>query len=164
MQRNNVETVMGAVVLFIALGFAVFFHRSAGLSTQDGYEILASFTTIDGVDVGSPVRISGVKVGRVSGFDLNPETYQAIVRLQINNGVKIPTDTAAVVASAGFLDSKFLSLEPGGAEEMMADGDMIEYTQSPPGLEKLLGQVIFSMNKEKDTESAPAPAADAAAE
>lgn len=150
MQRNNVETVMGAVVLFVALGFAVFFHRTAGLATPDGYEISASFTTIDGVDVGSPVRISGVKVGRVSGFDLDPETYQAIVRMQINNGVNIPTDTAAVVASAGFLDSKFLSLEPGGSEEMLEDGGMIEYTQSPPGLEKLLGQVIFSMNKDKE--------------
>jgi phospholipid/cholesterol/gamma-HCH transport system substrate-binding protein len=151
MQRNNVETLMGAVVLFVALGFAVFFHRAAGLSTPDGYEILAYFTTIDGVDVGSPVRISGVKVGRVSGFDLDPETYQAIVRMQINNGINIPNDTAAVVSSAGFLDSKFLSLEPGGSEEMIEDGGQIEYTQSPPGLEKLLGQVIFSMNKEKET-------------
>lgn len=151
MQRNNVETVMGAVVLFVALGFAVFFHRTAGLATPDGYEITANFTTIDGIDVGSPVRISGVKVGRVSGFDLDPETYQAVVRMQINSGVNIPADTAAVVASAGFLDSKFLSLEPGGSDEMLEDGGQIEYTQSPPGLEKLLGQVIFSMNKEKDT-------------
>lgn len=160
MQRNNVETVMGAVVLFVALGFAVFFHRTAGLATPDGYEVLASFTTIDGVDVGSPVRISGVKVGRVSGFDLDPETYQAIVRMQINSGVNIPTDTAAVVASAGFLDSKFLSLEPGGSEEMLEDGGMIEYTQSPPGLEKLLGQVIFSMNKDKEDAPENAPTAE----
>ena len=158
MQRNNVETVMGAVVLFVAVGFAVFFHRAAGLATPDGYEILASFTTIDGVDVGSPVRISGVKVGRVSGFELNPETYQAVVRMQINSGVNIPTDTAAVVASAGFLDSKFLSLEPGGSEEMLENGGMIEYTQSPPGLEKLLGQVIFSMTKEKEPASADSAA------
>lgn len=150
MQRNNVETVMGAVVLFVALGFAVFFHRTAGLGTKDGYEITANFTTIDGVEIGSPVRISGVKVGRVSGFDLDPQTYQAVVRMQIDNDISIPADTAAVVSSAGFLDGKFLSLEPGGSDEMLENGGQIEYTQSPPGLEKLLGQVIFSMNKDKD--------------
>lgn len=150
MQRNSVETVMGAVVLLVGIAFAFYFHRTAGLSTQEGYEITANFSKIDGVEIGSPVRISGVKVGRVAGFDLDRETYQAVVRMQIDNGVNIPTDTAAVVSSAGFLDGKFLSLEPGGSEEMIENGGMIEYTQSPPGLEQLLGQVIFSINKGKD--------------
>ena len=96
MQRNNVETIIGALVLVVGVGFAVFFHRAAGIATPDGYEVTANFSKIDGVEVGSPVRISGVKVGRVAAFDLDPETYQAVVRLQIDNGVKIPNDTAAV--------------------------------------------------------------------
>lgn len=155
MQRNSVETIMGALVLLVGVAFAFYFHRTAGLSTPDSYEITANFSKIDGVEVGSPVRISGVKVGRVAGFDLDRETYQAVVRMQIDNNVKIPDDTAAVVSSAGFLDGKFLSLEPGGSEEMIPSGGQIEYTQSPPGLEQLLGQVIFSINKGKDDDTAP---------
>jgi len=156
MKRNFVETAMGAIVLFAAVGFALFFQRSVGINTTEGYEITAQFSKIDGLEAGSPVRISGVKVGRVTGFDLNRENYQAVVRMQIDNDVKIPSDTAAVVASAGLLDGKFMSLEPGGDDAMIEPGGSIEYTQSTPGLEQLLGQVIFSLTKDdkKDGDAA----------
>jgi phospholipid/cholesterol/gamma-HCH transport system substrate-binding protein len=159
MKRNFVETAMGAAVLCAALGFALFFQRSVGINTTDGYEITAQFSKIDGLDAGSPVRISGVKVGRVTAFELNHDNYQAIVRMQIDNNVKIPADTAAVVASAGLLDGKFLSLEPGGDDVMLEPGGSIEYTQSTPGLEQLLGQVIFSLTKDdkKDGGEAATP-------
>ncbi|MDY0008971.1 MAG: outer membrane lipid asymmetry maintenance protein MlaD, partial [Bdellovibrionales bacterium] len=145
MKRNIVETAMGAVVLLVAAGFAFFFHTTAQLGGKDGYELKARFSKIDGLENGSAVKVSGVKVGRVLGFSLDPESYQAEVRLTIDNNVKLPRDTAAVIASAGLLDGKFLTLEPGADDDMLAAGDFIEYTQSTPGLEQLLGQVIFSM-------------------
>lgn len=149
MQRNVMETVLGAVVLVVAGGFLTFAYKTIDIAPAEGYEITASFNKIDGLEAGSPVRISGVKVGQVLGFTLDPANYTAIVRMNIDDGVKIPADTAAVIASAGLLDGKFLSLEPGGDEEMLPPGGKIEYTQSTPGLEQLLGQVIFSMNKDK---------------
>lgn len=156
MQRNIVETAMGALVLVVAVGFAYFFHTTAQLGNKDGYELKARFSKIDGLETGSAVKVSGVKIGRVLGFNLDPESYQAEVRMNIDNNVKLPRDTAAVIASAGLLDGKFLTLEPGGDDEMLAAGDFIEYTQSTPGLEQLLGQVIFSMADKKDgTEKAP---------
>lgn len=155
MKRNIVETAMGAVVLLVAAGFAFFFHTTAQLGGKDGYELKARFSKIDGLENGSAVKVSGVKVGRVLGFSLDPESYQAEVRLTIDNNVKLPRDTAAVIASAGLLDGKFLTLEPGADDDMLAAGDFIEYTQSTPGLEQLLGQVIFSMTKD-DKKDAPA--------
>jgi len=164
MQRNIVETAMGALVLVVAAGFAVFFHTTAQIGDKDGYELKARFNKIDGLETGSPVKVSGIKVGRVLGLSLDPESYRAEVRLSINNDVKLPRDTAAVIASAGLLDGKFLTLEPGGDDEMLGAGEFIEYTQSTPGLEQLLGQVIFSMTKDdkKDDkkdggEKAPTP-------
>lgn len=152
MHRNIVETIMGAVVLLVAAGFLFFFQRTTDIAPAGGYELTARFSKIDGLDAGSPVRISGVKVGRVVSFELDPASYQAVVRLNIDNDVKLPRDTAAVVASAGLLDGKFMSLEPGGDEEMLSPGEQIEFTQSTPGLEQLLGQVIFSMNKDNGGE------------
>ena len=148
MQRNIVETGMGALVLAVAAGFAFFFHTTAQIGGKDGYELKARFSKIDGLENGSPVKVSGVKVGRVLGFSLDPESYQAEVRLSIENSVRLPRDTAAGIASAGLLDGKFLTLEPGADDEMLNAGDFIEYTQSTPGLEQLLGQVIFSMTKD----------------
>jgi phospholipid/cholesterol/gamma-HCH transport system substrate-binding protein len=165
MHKNLVETVMGAIVLLVAGGFLMFFYKTTDIRPASGYTITAVFSKIDGLDTGSPVRVSGVKVGQVLDFALNPETYRAIVRMNINNNIKLPKDTVAVIASAGLLDGKFLTLEPGGDEEMLQPGDQIEFTQSTPGLEQLLGQVIFTMNKDKTSEAAPAnvPAAPATA-
>lgn len=147
MQRNVVETVLGAVVLAAAGGFLLFAAETTDLAPQDGYVVTAQFDKIDGLEIGNEVRISGVKVGKVIGFDLDPMTYLAIVKMNIRDGVEIPADTAAVIASDGLLGGKFMSLEPGGEEMMLKDGGEISYTQSTPSLETLLGQVIFNLNK-----------------
>jgi phospholipid/cholesterol/gamma-HCH transport system substrate-binding protein len=148
MQRNVAETILGAVVLLIAAGFLMFFYRTADIKPVSGYELTARFSKIDGLQPGSEVRISGVKVGQVLGFELDKDSYQAIVHMSVDPSVKLPKDTAAVIASAGLMDGKFMTLEPGGDEEMLPPGGRIEYTQSTPSLEQMLGQVIFSLTKE----------------
>lgn len=154
MQRSAVETLLGAVVLVIAIGFVFFFQEIGHFSTTDGYNIKAKFSKIDGLNRGAPVKISGVNVGKVTDFTLDPETYSAIVSMEIDNGIEIPYDTAAVINSEGLLGGKFLSLEPGADMEMLQEGDMIEFTQSTPGIEALLGQAIYSFsNKSDDTAS-----------
>lgn len=150
MQRNMVETVLGGVVLLVAAAFFAFAYKTGEVKTVDGYELTANFTRIDGLEAGSDVSVSGVKVGSVIDFSLDPATYLAKVRLSIRPDVKLPRDTAAIIASRGLLDGKYMALEPGGDEEMLKDGERIEFTQSTPGLEQLLGQVIFSLNNSKD--------------
>ena len=145
MQKNLVETILGAVVLVVAGGFLAFFYKTTDIHPTTGYTLTAVFSTIDGLDTGSPVKVSGVKVGQVMGFSLDPKNYRAIVSMNINDGVQLPKDTAAVIGSSGLLDGKFMSLKPGGDDEMLKPGEQINFTQSTPGLEELLGQVIFSM-------------------
>lgn len=154
MQRNIAETILGAAVLVVAAGFLVYFSRTAELSSNSSsYVIKANFSKIDGLDAGSPVKISGVKVGQVLDYSLDPVRYNAIVRISIDNAVKLPSDTAAVISSAGLLDGKFLSLIPGvDDEEMMKAGDVITQTQAAPSLEELLGKYIFSMSKDKESD------------
>ena len=152
MQRNIVETAMGAFVLLVAITFAFFFQSKADVQMPDGYALTAHFNQVDGLQTGSLVTLGGVKVGKVTNITLNTQTYQAVVELSVDTSLQLPKDTAAVVASAGLLDGKFLSLQPGGDEEMLTAGDQIEFTQSTPSLEQLLGQVIFSLTKGKDTD------------
>ena len=157
MNRNIVETALGAVVLvtaFIFLGFAL---HTADASRPSGYTLTAAFTKIDGIKEGADVRVSGIKAGRVASMQLDTN-YRAIVTMDVDNTVKLPTDSAAVVASGGLLGDKFISLEPGGDTNMLKNGDKITITQSPPGLEQLLGQVIFSMSKSGDKKSGDANA------
>ena len=157
MQKNIVETILGAVVLLVAGLFLAFFYKTTDIRPSSGYVVTAAFSKIDGLDSGSIVRISGVKVGQVLDFRLDPENFRAIVRMNIQDDIKLPRDTAAVIASSGLLDGKFMSLEPGADEAFLQPGDQIEFTQSTPGLEQLLGQVIFSLTKDKDDGKKPKP-------
>lgn len=164
MNRNILETALGAIVLVTAILFLALALNTANATRPSGYKIEAAFTKIDGINIGADVRVSGIKAGTVSDMKLD-KNYRAILTLDMDNSFKLPTDSAAVIASGGLLGDKFIALEPGGDEEMLKDGDMITITQSPPGLEQLLGQVIFSMNKQggdnKPADAAPtaAPAA-----
>jgi len=158
MNRNVVETALGAVVLVTALVFLVFALHTADAARPSGYQLLATFTKIDGIKEGADVRVSGIKAGTVAGMSLD-SNYRAVVTLNVDNSVHLPVDSAAVVASGGLLGDKFISLEPGGDDKMLKNGDKITMTQSPPGLEQLLGQVIFSMSKsggDKPADSTPA--------
>lgn len=151
MNRNFVETLLGAVVLVIAVFFLIYSARIGDVGKgSDGYLVYAEFTDIGGLSVGDDVKISGVKVGTISKLKLESDTYLARVEMMIDPYVALPDDTASLVSSEGLLGGTFLALEPGGSEEMLEDGGRIAYNQDAQNLEKLLGQFIFSLNDSQD--------------
>jgi phospholipid/cholesterol/gamma-HCH transport system substrate-binding protein len=150
MSRNAIETVMGGVVLVVAAVFLVFAYNTTntggGAGGGTGYTLTAQFNQVVGLDPGSEVMISGVRVGRVVGASLNSETYLAEVTIGIETGVELPRDTIASVESTSLLGGKYLNLIPGGESAMLEPGERIQYTQSVPSLEQLLGQVVHSVS------------------
>ena len=81
MHRSAIETVIGALVLIVAAMFLYFTYKS-GYQHVDGYRVTAKFNRIDGLALGSEVRLSGIKIGRVVAEKLDPDTYLAIVQLE----------------------------------------------------------------------------------
>lgn len=152
MKRNIVETVLGAIVLVIAIGFFIYGTSKTDAGQSDGYTITAQFTDIGSLGEGDNVKISGVKVGTVSGIALDPVLYNAVVSMVIQNDVKLPYDTAARISSVGLLGGTYLALDVGGEEDVLAEGDAIEITQSAQNLEQLLGKFIFSLQDSDDDE------------
>lgn len=149
MNRNIVETALGAIVLLVAGIFLAFSMRAGDVSASGGgYEVTADFSSIGGLSVGDEVQISGVKVGTVSDVSLDEETFLARVSIRVKEDLKLPTDTAALVSSQSLLGGKYLSLEPGADEEVIPAGGRIQYTQASQNLEQLLGQFIFSMQQD----------------
>lgn len=147
MRGNVVEALLGAVVLVVAAGFLVFAYSSTEVGSVEGYEVSAKFDRVDGLAVGSDVRLGGIKIGTIVGQTLEPDTYLAIVRMTIDPDIRLPTDSSAEIVSDGLLGGRYLSLVPGGAEEMLATGDEIRFTQSPVSLESLIGRLIFSQSE-----------------
>lgn len=153
MKRNAIETIIGAVVLVIAAVFVVFAYSSADIAAVRGYEVTAKFDRVDGVRDGTDVRLSGIKVGTVVSETLEPDTYFAVLTMSIDNKIKLPTDTSAKIVSDGLLGGKYVALEPGADETMLANGDQITHTQSAINIEDLVSRYIFSSEGKSDDSS-----------
>ncbi len=151
MGNNIVETIIGAVVLAFAAIFLIFAYRTADLGAGgNGLNLIAKFDQVDGLQIGSDVRMSGIKVGTVTSQILDPESYRAVIGISINDEIQLPEDSAAKIASESLLGGSYLDLEPGGAEDMLEEGDEITFTQSSVSLMDLIGQAIFSATSDDD--------------
>jgi phospholipid/cholesterol/gamma-HCH transport system substrate-binding protein len=142
MQRSVIETIIGAVVLAVA-GLFLYFTYSSGYQRVSGYDVMAKFNRVDGLALGSDVRLSGITVGKVVKEQIDPASYLAIIHLSIDGKIKLPVDTAAKITSDGLLGSNYIALEPGGDPKMIADGGEITATQDPVNIVDLVGRFIF---------------------
>ena len=162
MSRHGVaETLTGAVVLLIAGGFLAYAVAHSGRARGAGYPLMAQFDRIDGLAVGSDVKIGGVKVGTVNAERIDPKSFLAIVSFTVQDNIKLPKDTAAVITSESLLGGKYIALSPGGDAQDLKPGDTITVTQSSVSLEELLGKFIFSATQlatpKKDGETTQTP-------
>ncbi|MFQ5533339.1 MAG: outer membrane lipid asymmetry maintenance protein MlaD [Sphingomonadales bacterium] len=144
MGGNPVETIIGAIVLSVAVGFLSFAYTRTDIGSVNGYHLVAKFDRIDGLAIGSDVRMSGIKIGTIVDQELDNDTFEAVVKLSIDSAIRLPDDTAAKVTSEGLLGGYYMSIEPGGSEDLLESGDEIEFTQGSVDLMGLVGQAIFS--------------------
>ncbi len=155
MQQNNVaETLIGAAVVAVAVLFVIFGYYRTGTGSLSGYELNAKLAKVDGLGIGTDVRLAGIKIGSVTDLTLDPKTYLATVHMSIREDVKIPTDSSVLVTSAGLLGSQYLSITPGGDDKMMVPGAFFENAQGSIDVMGLVGRV---MGGDKTTNQAPAP-------
>ena len=148
--NNYFEIIVGTFVLFCAIFFLFSSLRSTQVSDKKGYRLIAKFDNIDGINSGSDVKISGVKVGTVEEQILDEKDFRAVLKINLNNSVKLPADSSAKISSEGLLGSKYLSISPGGDDENLKDGEEIQFTQSSVSFEDLLGKFIFGDKNKKE--------------
>lgn len=146
MAENTTEVIVGGVVLAAAIGFVVYAGQLTGFSSGNtaSNSFNASFRSIEGVSVGTDVRMAGVKVGTVTGLELNPTTFRADAEFSVTSSVELPEDTAVVISSEGLLGGNFVELLPGGSPFNLEPGDEIEDTQSSVSLVQLLLKFVTS--------------------
>jgi phospholipid/cholesterol/gamma-HCH transport system substrate-binding protein len=144
MRRNIIETVMGGVVLVVALGFIVMVFQSTTTGKLSGYRVIVEFDDASGVSPGTDVRLAGVKIGTVVSQTLDSDTFFAIVTLNIDEKIRLPDDTSARIIPDGLLGGNYIALEPGGDEATIPDGGTIKFAQGTINVVDLLGRFIFS--------------------
>ncbi|MBK6555336.1 MAG: outer membrane lipid asymmetry maintenance protein MlaD [Rhodocyclaceae bacterium] len=147
MNRLTLDLWVG---FFVAIGLAslVFLALKvgnlSGSSMSDTYRLEAKFDNIGGLKIRAPIKSAGVVVGRVAEIRFDPESYVAVVGMQVDGRYKFPRDTFATILTSGLLGEQYVGFEVGGEQDVFKDGDVIKKTQSAVVLEKLIGQFMFS--------------------
>ena len=116
--------------------------------TRTGYELSASFRSLEGVGIGTDVRLAGVKIGTVTNVTLNSDTYHANARFIVSDGIPVPDDSAIVISSEGLLGGNFVELIPGGSPFYLEAGEQIEDTQGAINLTSLLLKFVTRSDNE----------------
>lgn len=138
------EVISGgvAIILFMAI-MGIFYsgqHQKATAELTE-YTIYATFNRIDGLDPGTDVRLSGVPIGKVEKVALTAN-FRARVTMLLEQGVSLPADTSAAIHTDGLFGSKFVTLDPGGDEDALQNGDTITFTQDAVVVSDLLDLII----------------------
>ncbi len=147
MNRTTLDLWVG---FFVALGMAALLFLAlkvgsfSGVQMERTYQLQAKFDNIGGLKVRGPVKSAGVVVGRVADIRFDPDTYEAVVLLNIDSRYTFPKDTFASIYTSGLLGDQYVGLEPGGDERKLVAGDTIFKTQSAVVLEKLVSQFLFN--------------------
>ncbi|MCP5432586.1 MAG: outer membrane lipid asymmetry maintenance protein MlaD [Alphaproteobacteria bacterium] len=152
MRNTLVETLTGAVVLAVAGFFLFFAYTTTGMTTGSGYTLVARFNRAEGINVGTDVRISGIKVGSVEKVELDPRTFEAITTLRVDTRYEIPDDSVAKIAMSGLLGDNFVAIDPGGSEGLLKEGQDFLQTTGSVDLMGLISEAIFSTKKDDKKE------------
>ncbi len=144
MRRDAIETLVGALVLLGAAGLVYLGFATSGVQTVSGYSIEAEFTDVSGVNAGTEVRLAGVKVGTVLAKSLADDGQLAVLKLNLDEAYRIPADSKVRILPDGLLGGSYISLEPGGADEDLADGAYVTFdrTQGAVNVVDLLARFV----------------------
>jgi phospholipid/cholesterol/gamma-HCH transport system substrate-binding protein len=156
MKKYSIETVVGifVVVGLVCAGYMSVKLGKISLFGDDTYTLYARFASVTGLRVGSAVEIYGITVGKVTSLKIDPDKQMASAEMKINKGVPVYDDAMATIKTSGLIGDKYISIDPGGAGELIKSGGVITQTSVPPDVEDLIGKYAFGDVK-KDPEKVP---------
>jgi phospholipid/cholesterol/gamma-HCH transport system substrate-binding protein len=146
MERTTLDLWVG---IFVVAGICalVFLALKVGnigsFDSAETYSVNARFANIGGLKTRAPVKSAGVVVGRVGEIRFNTQSYEAEVRLNLNQAYKFPTDSSASIMTSGLLGEQYIALEAGAEDKTLAAGDTLKITQGAVVLEQLIGQFLY---------------------
>jgi phospholipid/cholesterol/gamma-HCH transport system substrate-binding protein len=145
MKKYSKETVVG---IFVVIGLACIGYMTVKLGNvgflgDNTYSLYANFATVTGLREGNPVNMLGLEIGKVEKFTMDQENQQVLVHFKINRGIEIYDDAIASVKTEGLIGDKYVSVDPGGGGDLLADGDTITDTNSPTDIMDLISKYAF---------------------
>lgn len=145
MKHGTLEMAVGIFVLIgiLCVSYLTIKLGKMELLGDEYYYLNARFDTVAGLKTGSQVDLAGVQIGQVEDIRLDTERMVAHVTLKIKKDVELTDDAIASVKTAGLIGDKYVSITPGGSDEILQSGDMILETESPLDFEEMVSKYVF---------------------
>ena len=155
MKKYTMETIVGIFVIFglLCVGYMTVKLGKVNILGDNSYSLVAKFTTVTGLRIGSPVNILGIDVGRVEKITMDQENQKAIVELRVKKDIKIYDDAIASIKTEGLIGDKYLNIDPGGGGDLLKPNGVITDTQAAMDIEQLISKYAFGeVKKDKGKE------------
>jgi phospholipid/cholesterol/gamma-HCH transport system substrate-binding protein len=148
MKRITKEFLVGCLVLLViglGLGFGWLMGVLGPFAREVRYELLYGFA--GGVEVGSPVRVSGVKVGKVDRIDFLPTSeklsdsaLKVTISVSQRAAPAIREDSKFYVNMAGIIGERYIEISPGSRDRPPLKPGSSVRGVDPPRIDQLLSQ------------------------
>lgn len=140
--------VIGAAILLGTL-IVLFGDLPAFFARRILYTI--TFQQAPGVEAGTPVRKSGVKIGEVLGFDLDPNTGVVTVRIFVENKYQLRKGDQAAIGRGLVLGDTAINFIPTGKDQEPAPSGYQFTGQRPTDLRQALGRASDLVQATEET-------------
>jgi phospholipid/cholesterol/gamma-HCH transport system substrate-binding protein len=153
LRQEAAEIGAGAAAIVLLLAGLAWASTGSRSTVSGGYLVSARFSAADGLTIGSPVQLAGVKVGAVTRLELDRAGMRPVVTMAITRGVRIPADSAILILSDGVLGGKYLRIEPGAEDRMLAAGEEFPTVQDSVIMEQILEKIVRGAEARRSPES-----------
>jgi phospholipid/cholesterol/gamma-HCH transport system substrate-binding protein len=145
MKNLSLDFIVG---LFVIAGITLLLYMSvniggASLSGAGHYSLVAKFENTSGLKEGAFVEVSGVRVGQAKSIRFDPEAFEAVVEIVLEDTVQVPEDSIASIRTAGIIGDRFIKITPGGSDIFLERGEEIIETEPSISLEELVSKYMF---------------------
>lgn len=124
---KEIKVGLLALVALVALAIGFNFLRGSNLLSSDR-TYYAIYPKVDGLNVGAPIILNGIKVGQVKNLELQPEQNNAIrASLELDKGIQLGDSTKAGL-SGSLLGSKTITLQLGADSKKFNGGETLRTT------------------------------------
>jgi phospholipid/cholesterol/gamma-HCH transport system substrate-binding protein len=145
------QTKVGLLFL-LALGLVIVFAFALGTVSpfSGSKELQVAYNFAGGIEVGSPVRVMGIKVGKVRAIHFQPdfkmpesgEEVKLLITISVDKKAwsSVRTDSHFFINLAGVIGEKFLEISPGSIEKPEFKDGQIVRGEDPPRIDQLISQ------------------------
>ena len=137
--NSTVKVGIMTLIAAVLLSYMVFIIGDFSFSEQ-GYNFVISFYSVNGLSKGSTVSMSGVKIGKVTTIEIRDDQVYVYVYIQ-DKKLHIRRKSTFTISTAGLMGEKFVEIMPTRdyTSPYVSDGEIVAGTD-PTRMDELFEQ------------------------